>query len=76
MPAKTDPRTEKHSAGSPFYYRRSLSAGELLPAIGIGVAAGLAAFYLAQVLMSRTPLVREADESAPRPSRVPRSRGG
>ena len=59
MPAKTDPRNETDSAGSPFYYRRSLSAGELLPAIGIGVAAGLVAFYLAQVVMQRTPLVRE-----------------
>jgi hypothetical protein len=76
MAAKTDPRSEKDGAGSPFYYRRSLSAGELLPAIGVGVAAGLVAFYLAQVVMARTPLVRERDESAPRPSRVPRSRGG
>jgi hypothetical protein len=76
MPAKSDPRTETESAGTPFYYRRSLSAGELLPAIGIGVAAGLVAFYLAQIVMQRTPLVRERGEPARRPSTVPRSRGG
>jgi hypothetical protein len=76
MSAKSDPRDETVSAGSPFYYRRSLSAGELLPALGIGVAAGLVAFYLARVMTQRTPLVREHDQPAPRPSRVPRSRGG
>jgi hypothetical protein len=75
MPAKTDPRDERDSAGSPFYYRRSLSVGELLPAIGVGVAAGLVAFYLAKVVMQQTPLATERAEPAG-PSRVPRSRGG
>ena len=69
-------RNETVSAGSPFYYRRSLSAGELLPAVGIGVAAGLVAFYLARVMLQKTPLVPEPQETAPRPSRVSRSRGG
>ena len=62
MPAKSDPRDETESAGISFYYRRSLSAGELLPAIGIGVAAGLVAFYLARVVMQRTPLVPARDK--------------
>ncbi len=40
-----------------YYYRRQLGASDLLPAIGIGVAAGLGAFYLVQLLIQRTPLV-------------------
>ena len=75
MPAKTDPRNETDSAGSPFYSRRSLSAGELLPAIGIGVAAGLVAFYLAQVVMQRTPLAPELVASR-RKSRKSLTHGG
>ena len=81
MSAKSDPRDETVSAGSPFYYRRSLSAGELLPAIGIGVAAGLVAFYLARVMMQRTPLVPERRPARPstlegpsQPRRLMRSR--
>ena len=44
MPAQSDPR-EKIGGGE-YFYRRSLSARELLPAIGIGVAAALFAFYV------------------------------
>lgn len=40
-----------------YYYRRQLGAADLLPAIGVGVAAGLAGFYLVQLLIQRTPLV-------------------
>jgi hypothetical protein len=57
MPAKTDPQPER--AGSDYYYRRSLSVPDLLPAIGAGVAVGVAVFYLARVLLQRTPLVPE-----------------
>jgi hypothetical protein len=40
-----------------YYYRRQLGATDLLPAIGVGIAAGLGAFYLVQLLIQRTPLV-------------------
>jgi hypothetical protein len=42
-----------------YVYRRPLRAGELLPAIGIGVAAGVAAFYVARLFLQRTPLLPE-----------------
>ena len=42
-----------------YYYRRALTARELLPAVGAGVGVGLAVFYLARLLLQRTPLVRE-----------------
>ena len=40
-----------------YYYRRHLSAADLVPAIGVGIAAGLAGFYLVQLLIQRTPLI-------------------
>ena len=40
-------------------YRRPLEGRELLPAIGVGVAAGLAAFYVARLFLERTPLLPE-----------------
>ena len=44
-----------------YYYRRQLGAKDLLPAVGVGVAAGLAGFYLVQLLIQRTPLVPQGD---------------
>jgi len=70
MPAKTDPRDV--SGTSRYYYRRALSARELLPAIGAGIAVGLAAFYLARVMLEREPLV--PDRSASVGGRSSRSR--
>jgi hypothetical protein len=54
-----------------YYYRRRLGAKDLLPAIGVGVAAGLAGFYVVQLLIQRTPLVprgelQRAPTNAPR----------
>jgi len=40
-----------------YYYRRKLVAKDMLPAVGAGVAVGLAAFYIVQLLIQRTPLV-------------------
>ena len=40
-----------------YYYRRKLVAKDLVPAVGAGVAAGLAVFYVVQLLIQRTPLV-------------------
>ena len=44
-----------------YYYRRQLGAKDLLPAIGVGVAAGLAGFYIVQLLIQRTPLVPQGE---------------
>jgi len=46
-----------------YYYRRQLGAKDLLPAIGVGVAAGLAGFYVVQLLIQRTPLVPQGELS-------------
>jgi hypothetical protein len=42
-----------------YVYRRPLTGRELLPAIGVGVVAGLAAFYVARLFTERTPLLPE-----------------
>lgn len=42
-----------------YVYRRRLRGSELLPAIGVGVAAGLTAFYVARLFLERTPLLPE-----------------
>ena len=41
----------------PYVYRRALSGRELLPAVGVAVGVGLFAFYVARILLERTPLV-------------------
>jgi hypothetical protein len=40
-----------------FDYRRKLGLKESLPALGAAVGAGAAVFYLARLVMQRTPLV-------------------
>lgn len=44
-----------------YYYRRPLTLGEMVPAIGAGVAVGLAGFYLARLFLQRTPLARQPE---------------
>jgi hypothetical protein len=39
-----------------YHFRRPLRAKELLPAVAIGLAVGLAAFYVAALFEQRTPL--------------------
>jgi len=56
-----------------YYYRRQLGAKDLLPAIGAGVAAGLAGFYIVQLLIQRTPLVPQGEvlqRPTPSPKRI------
>jgi hypothetical protein len=62
MSATRDPRR----TGSKYYYRRRLGGWDLLPAIGIGIGAGLTAFYVARLLLQRTPVVPEARRSVAR----------
>ena len=60
-----------------YTYRRDLRPVELIPAIGVGLAVGLAAFYVSALLTQRTPLVpggrlaakERLDETAPRSAR-------
>ncbi|HSJ64959.1 MAG TPA: hypothetical protein VK922_13795 [Gemmatimonadaceae bacterium] len=40
----------------PYYFRRRLTLTENLPAIGAGMAAGAVVFYVARLLLQRTPL--------------------
>lgn len=54
-----------------YVYRRHLADRELLPALGIGALAGLAAFYLARIMMQRTSL---RPERRPRSARLPEPR--
>jgi len=56
-----------------YYYRRRLGAKDLLPAVGVGVAAGLAVFYVVQLLIQRTPLVPQGEltrSPSPAPARM------
>ena len=59
MPAESHPGRSAADVGSGYYYRRALSARELLPAAGIALGAGLVAFYFAKLFIARTPLIPE-----------------
>jgi hypothetical protein len=68
MSAQSDPRrAEALDVVPKYYYRRSLSARELLPAIGAAIAAAAVTFYLAKVVIERTPLSAKVSDltSAP-----------
>jgi hypothetical protein len=49
-------RPDDRGPGAEYYYRRPLGVRELLPALGVGVAGALVAFYVAKLLLERTPL--------------------
>lgn len=53
MSRPTDPFAER------YVYRRELSGAELLPAVGAAVAVGALAFYLARIVLQRTPMRRD-----------------
>jgi hypothetical protein len=74
MPVPREPRL--HRAAPEFYYRRHLSARELLPAIGVGVSAGLAAFYIARLFLQRTPLAPALPVHSPRNRSAPSPNSG
>lgn len=57
MSAQSDPRrAEALDVDQRYYYRRSLSVRELLPAVGAAVGAAVVTFYIARRLIERTPL--------------------
>jgi len=53
----------KRGAGtaSDYHYRRALTLPELIPAFGVAVGVGAAAFYVARLFLQRTPLVPMRD---------------
>jgi hypothetical protein len=68
MVAKSAPRTE--SKVSKYYYRRSrLKGSETLRALGIGIVAGVAAFYVARIFLQKTPLI-SSDDAPRKPRRL------
>jgi len=63
MSAQSDPRRAEATNVDPnYYYRRSLTVRELMPAIGAGVAAAVATFYVTKLLLERTPLRAEGHD--------------
>ena len=68
MSAQSDPRRALALDADPkYYYRRSLSVRELLPAVGAAVGVALVAFYVVRLFIERTPLDREMRvDTAPR----------
>jgi hypothetical protein len=59
-----------------YYYRRPLTPRELVPALGVGLGVGLVAFYIARVLLERTPLRPERRPSTQRLSPIIRRSAG
>jgi hypothetical protein len=43
-------------ADGEYTYRRRLGVREILPAIAVGIGAGLLGFYIARLMLQRTPL--------------------
>jgi hypothetical protein len=58
-----------------YYYRRQLGVKDLLPAVGVGLAVGLAGFYVVQLLIQRTPLVPQGELARPDTERPKRMAG-
>jgi len=59
-----------------YYYRRELAACELLPAVGVAMGVGVAAFYLVRLFAQRTPLSPPSSPPAARSRQRPRQRAG
>jgi hypothetical protein len=68
MPANREPLHEASDRHS-YFYRRTLKTRDYLPAIAIGLGAGLLAFYVAARFAQRTPLLPESDPAVGRPKR-------
>lgn len=64
----------RDSVGQRYYYRRSLGLSDLATAAGIGLGAAVAAFYVATVLIQRTPLEQPRGSEGRGPGRRARGR--
>ena len=59
MSAQSDPRRALALDVDPkYYYRRSLSVRELLPAIGAALGAAFVTYYVVKLFIERTPIDR------------------
>ena len=56
MPRLTGPITTNEEMSAEYTYRRKLRATDLMPALAVGVSLGIAGFYVARVLLQRTPV--------------------
>jgi hypothetical protein len=56
-----DSRVYARRGPEAYVYRRELELAEMLPAIGAGIVTGIAAFYVARLLLQRTPLALEEE---------------
>ena len=57
MSAQSDPRRAVAVGVDPkYYYRRTLTVRELMPALGAAAAAAVATFYVVKLFIERTPL--------------------
>ena len=64
----------RDSVGQRYYYRRPLGLADLATAAGIGLGAAVAAFYVASVMIQRTPLDEPRGSRGGRPGRSGRGR--
>jgi hypothetical protein len=62
----------RRPAESEYSYRRTLGMREILPAIAVGIGAGLLGFYIARLLLQRTPLRIARSSNAIRSNRAER----
>jgi hypothetical protein len=69
MNDETGPRPKRRGSAQrdAYVYRRELSGRELVPAFGAAAVAAVAVFYVAKLLLQRTPL----DPPRPAPRIVP-----
>lgn len=77
MPSSEQPSPRPRVVDAEYSYRRPLRMREMLPAIGVAIGAGFLAFYIARLLLQRTPLrvdrratarvIPEASEHTARP---------
>jgi hypothetical protein len=49
-----------------YSYRRPLDLRELLPAVAVAIGAGFFAFYIARLLLQRTPMRVQRGSARPR----------
>jgi hypothetical protein len=56
MPRLPGPITTNEEMSAEYTYRRKLRATELVPAVALGFGLGIAGFYVARVLLQRTPV--------------------